>query len=122
MTEQEWDDLCDGCGLCCRLGGTQVACPSLDTCSNQCTNYENRTKTEVCVKVTPSNIAALHRAQILPKTCGYVRWYFGIQPYRLDFMKGAAKLIPFAMAKPEIQNSYLEGRKVWFAKQERDND
>lgn len=92
--------------------------------TNQCTVYDKRTETEVCLKVRPGNVLALHKRGILPMTCGYVRYYVLGVPYehaRLDFMRGAAKLVPFNMAHPDLQSDYFRQRKVWFGKVEREN-
>ena len=52
LTSQEWDAICDKCGLCClhkiidddtnELFYTNVACNLLDLETRQCSNYENR--------------------------------------------------------------------------------
>src|SRR5690606_7200910 len=124
ISEEEWEALCDGCGHCCNLARTGVACPGLDTVSNRCTVYKNRTEKEVCVKVRPGNVLHLYKRGILPETCGYVRYQVLGVPYehaRLDSMRGAARLIPFNMAHPDLQADYFRQRKVWFARVERDN-
>lgn len=121
LSDEEWENLCDGCGHCCNLARSGVACPSLDTEVNACTVYEKRTKTEMCTNVRPGNVLRLHKAGVLPITCGYVRYQLLGVPYehaRLDVMRGDAKLIPFNMAHPSIQNEYLRQRKTWLMKLE----
>jgi hypothetical protein len=79
MTTQEWESLCDGCGLCCQIriedidtgeiALSNVACRYLCLNSHQCTDYENRQKNVAdCVKVTPENVYEL---DWLPHTCAY---------------------------------------------------
>jgi uncharacterized cysteine cluster protein YcgN (CxxCxxCC family) len=79
MTKDEWESLCDGCGLCCQLrvedidtgelALTNAACSFLCLDSLQCTDYTNRQKNVPdCVKVTPENVNELNW---LPQTCAY---------------------------------------------------
>lgn len=79
MTAEEWESLCDGCGLCCQLrvededtgeiALSNAACRYLCLNSHQCTDYANRqSNVPDCVRVTPENIRELHW---LPHTCGY---------------------------------------------------
>ncbi len=79
MTPQEWESICDGCGLCCQIrvedidSGeivlSNVSCRYLCHDSHQCLDYANRQQNVPdCVKVTPQNI---HELTWLPHTCGY---------------------------------------------------
>ena len=79
MTSEEWESICDGCGLCCQLriedidtgeiALSNAACKYLCLNSHQCTDYENRFKNvSDCAKVTPENVEEL---DWLPRTCGY---------------------------------------------------
>ena len=79
MTPDEWESLCDGCGLCCQIRLEDVdtgeialsntACRYLCLDSHRCTDYANRQKNVAdCVKVTPQNV---HELNWLPITCGY---------------------------------------------------
>ena len=79
MSPEEWESLCDGCGLCCQIrvededtGETalsNVACRYLDLCSHRCSDYPNRQKNVAdCVRITPDNVRKL---TWLPATCGY---------------------------------------------------
>lgn len=85
MSAEQWESLCDGCGLCCQVqvecGETgeralsNAACRFLDLCTNQCSDYENRFENvEDCTKVTPQNVGELNW---LPHTCGYRLVYQG---------------------------------------------
>ena len=85
MTAQEWESLCDGCGLCClvrfeeedtgEIIPTRVHCKLFDAQACVCTDYANR-KAQVpdCVKLTPGNIEAL---PWMPKSCAYRRLHEG---------------------------------------------
>ena len=79
MTDEEWESLCDGCGLCCQIrvqdedtdeiSLSNVACRFLNLETNRCGDYANRQKNVPdCVKVTPQNVDEM---TWLPHTCGY---------------------------------------------------
>ena len=79
MTPDEWESLCDGCGLCClhkledsdtgEISYTNVACRLLDTSSCQCKNYTARKKlVPDCVVLTPDQVSEFHW---LPSSCAY---------------------------------------------------
>jgi len=79
MTAEEWESLCDGCGLCClhkiededtgAIFATGVACCLLDCQSCKCRDYPNRKKiVPDCIQLTREKIAEL---SWLPKTCAY---------------------------------------------------
>jgi uncharacterized cysteine cluster protein YcgN (CxxCxxCC family) len=85
MTREEWESLCDGCGLCCLIRfededtgvvfATHAHCRLFDPDRCTCTDYANR-KTYVpdCIKLTPGNIEALGW---MPKSCAYRRLHEG---------------------------------------------
>lgn len=85
LTTEEWEALCDGCGLCCliklededtgKVMATKVACKLFDASRCQCSNYENR-KAYVpdCIKVTAENIGEF---DWFPKSCAYRRVHEG---------------------------------------------
>ena len=79
MTPEQWESLCDGCGLCClrkiedsdsgEIAYTDVACRLLDIDSCQCANYPHRKKlVPDCVVLTPDQISEFHW---LPDSCAY---------------------------------------------------
>jgi uncharacterized cysteine cluster protein YcgN (CxxCxxCC family) len=81
MSAQEWESLCDGCGLCClvrfededtgEVTPTRVACRLFDAERCACTDYSNRNRhVPDCVKLTPGNIDDLYW---MPKSCAYRR-------------------------------------------------
>lgn len=83
LSSDEWEALCDGCGLCClnkiedigtgRVYTTRVACDLLNLETCQCTNYVNRKKfVPDCIKLTYRMVATI---DWLPETCAYARRY-----------------------------------------------
>ena len=85
MSPEEWEALCDGCGLCCQIrvededtGETalsNVACRYLDLCSHRCSDYGNRqSNVPDCVQITPENV---RRLNWLPASCAYRLVAFG---------------------------------------------
>jgi uncharacterized cysteine cluster protein YcgN (CxxCxxCC family) len=79
MTRDEWESLCDGCGLCCLLKVeeedtgqiylTRLGCKLLDTKSCRCRDYANRHKrVRDCVTITADTAGDI---AWLPQTCAY---------------------------------------------------
>jgi len=81
LTEQQWEQLCDRCGLCCihkienqkgEVFLTDVACKHLDIESVTCRCYHNRANNQtLCKALTPYNIE--ENLYWLPQTCAYRR-------------------------------------------------
>jgi uncharacterized protein len=81
MTPQEWESLCDGCGLCClvrfedeytgEVVPTRVHCRLFNPETCRCSDYEHR-KAQVpdCIKLEPGNIDDL---AWMPRSCAYRR-------------------------------------------------
>ncbi len=85
MSPQEWESLCDGCGLCCLVRfededtgeviPTRVHCKLFDPAVCRCSDYVERKKhVPDCIQLTPHNIEAL---EWMPKSCGYRRLHEG---------------------------------------------
>ncbi|QTA85921.1 YcgN family cysteine cluster protein [Desulfonema magnum] len=79
MTHEEWESLCDGCGLCClrkledmdtgEVFYTDVACFLLDIKKCRCKSYQNRTLlVPTCMILEPAKVKEI---RWLPKTCAY---------------------------------------------------
>jgi len=79
LAADEWEALCDGCGLCCliklededtgRLYFTNLTCILLDGDDCQCSDYPNRqSKVPDCRSIT---LSSLREINWLPPTCAY---------------------------------------------------
>ena len=79
LTQEEWENLCDGCAQCCRVKVrnerteriivSAVACRFLNTSNCLCTRYRDRLKlVQDCVRITAENVESL---TWLPDTCAY---------------------------------------------------
>lgn len=79
LSPEEWEALCDRCGLCClekleheetgEVVYTRAICPLSDPETARCTDYENRhVRVPHCVPLTPERVADFHW---LPETCAY---------------------------------------------------
>lgn len=79
LTREEWEALCDGCGLCClhklededtgEIHDTNVACRLLDVKTARCSDYRHRRAlVPDCLRLTPKLAGEL---PWLPETCAY---------------------------------------------------
>ena len=70
MSKQEWESLCDGCGMCCvnkleyegtgELAQTDTCCKLLDPKTARCRDYKNRKKiVPDCIQLTPKVVAKI---------------------------------------------------------------
>lgn len=78
LSDEEWEALCDGCGLCClhklqdeddgALYYTDIACHSFDSKRCRCQDYHGRNKVEMCL-----NLREMRREDFswLPRSCAY---------------------------------------------------
>jgi len=83
MSHDEWESLCDGCGLCClvkiededsgQVFNTTVSCRQLNIENCRCRDYQNRlADVPMCMQLTLGNLSEL---KWLPETCAYKRLY-----------------------------------------------
>lgn len=79
LNHEEWEALCDGCGLCCLIKimdeegedvyYTDVVCRYHDSKACRCTVYGERTvKVPTCLVVTPDIADSV---EWIPETCAY---------------------------------------------------
>ncbi|MBT8149126.1 MAG: YcgN family cysteine cluster protein [Gammaproteobacteria bacterium] len=79
MTHAEWEQVCDGCGLCClvrvqdedteEIYDTNVVCRHYDCQNAKCSNYGSRTAIkDGCVQLTPELV---RQYDWLPDSCAY---------------------------------------------------
>ena len=79
LTQQEWEQLCDGCGKCCLhkvededtgiLYGTNVVCQYLNIETCQCEHYAQRSVlVPECITLSSHN---LQQVYFMPTTCSY---------------------------------------------------
>lgn len=100
MSREQWESLCDGCGLCClvrfedaesgEIIPTRVHCRLLDAATCRCSDYATR-KHHVpdCITLTPRLVA---RLKWMPKSCAYRRLHEG---------RGLAEWHPLVSGDPE---------------------
>lgn len=81
LTPDEWEALCDGCGLCClikledeetqEVAYTKVACKLLNCQTGECSQYANRHHhVPDCIQITLENVNNIYW---LPSSCAYKR-------------------------------------------------
>ena len=79
LSPEEWEMLCDGCGLCClkkivdgdteEIHYTAIACRLLDTETCRCRDYEHRKESvSDCAILSPRSEETF---LLLPETCAY---------------------------------------------------
>lgn len=79
MSSDQWESLCDGCGLCClvkieneesgEVFNTGISCKQLNIETCRCSDYENRlSDVAMCIQLTLDNLPSLGW---LPETCAY---------------------------------------------------
>lgn len=96
---QEWEALCDGCGMCCliklededshEVAYTKVACKLLDCQTASCSDYIHR-KQHVpdCIELTPALLDTIHW---LPASCAYRRLHEGKDLPRWHYLRTGSR-------------------------------
>ena len=85
MSHDEWESLCDGCGLCClqklededsgEVFYTHLACTLLDLKTCRCGDYPSRlARVPDCLRLDLTSLPTLHW---LPRSCAYRRVHEG---------------------------------------------
>lgn len=111
---QDWEDLCDGCGMCCEIRNSGVACPQLDVSTNRCKSYANRVEAHpACLTVTPANVLGLEKLGVLPSDCPYVRTARGLpvlspRVRALRDKNYPARFVPMQLAENEFQLTFYK--------------
>ncbi len=83
MSQEQWESICDRCGLCCLnklqdedsddVYYTRVSCKLFDTQKCQCAMYADRKRlVKDCIQLTYKQLTH-HAYKWLPETCGYKR-------------------------------------------------
>lgn len=102
LSHEEWEALCDGCGLCCLhklededtgdIAVTDVACKFFDIDVCRCKDYTHRHAMEVdCVQLDAQTANNYHW---LPETCAYRRMAKGrALPYWHYLVSGDRSLV-----------------------------
>ena len=112
VSQQEWESLCDGCGLCCltklmddeteEIVYTRVVCSYSDLNTGECSDYPNRSENvPACVQLTLDRVADF---DWLPDTCAYRMVYRG---------QGLASWHPLVSGqKDSLKNAYVGLRSI----------
>ena len=124
MSAEEWESLCDGCGLCClvkiededsaEILNTSVSCKLLDIEECRCSDYKNRfDKAEMCTKLTLEN---LPKMKWLPDSCAYKRlannqslpkWHYLISGDKSAVHKAGVSAKWFALSEKYVHPTQL---------------
>ena len=132
MTKEEWESLCDGCGLCCLqklqddetndIYYTNLHCHYLDTTNNYCTTYQDRhEKVPECVWLTPDQA---HEFKWLPRTCAYrllasgkdlYPWHPLISGNKESVHKAGITMRGKSVADKTVPEAYWQDHIIWKA-------
>lgn len=117
LNHDEWEALCDGCGVCCLIkyqeddvvGYTDVACQLLDCNSGACQDYTNRQQyVPDCVRLTLKNLPNM---PWLPDTCAYKRRYLGQDLPAWHYLLGGGRA-PVSVAGKCISEQGLDDEQI----------
>ncbi len=122
---QEWEALCDGCGLCClvklededtgQVVYTKVACKLLDCNTGRCNDYESRQQhVSDCLQLQPDTISKM---TWLPPSCAYRRlnegknlpsWHYLNTGSRTSVQKAKKSVAGRCISETEVAEDDLE--------------
>ncbi|MDO4222645.1 MAG: YcgN family cysteine cluster protein [Acinetobacter sp.] len=125
LSHDEWEALCDGCGLCClikleddethEVAYTKVACKLLDCATGACSDYRNR-KSQVtdCIQLSMDNVASFYW---LPPSCAYRRlsegkalpsWHYLNTGSRKSVIKAKKSVAGRCISEQDVHDDDLE--------------
>jgi len=126
MTPDEWEALCDGCGICClekledadtgEIELTSICCEYMDTSNCRCLIYESRMFiNDDCIELDPDTVRQI---PWLPDTCAYRRiaegeelesWHPLVSGSRLTVHKAGVSVRFKAVSMQDIHPGDLSG-------------
>ncbi|NKB76183.1 MAG: hypothetical protein GKR96_03835 [Gammaproteobacteria bacterium] len=116
LNQQQWENLCDGCGRCClvklqdedtnQLYYTNLSCEFLDQDTCRCTQYSDRkNKKPECIVLSKQNLDVL---EWMPITCAYRRFDRGEAPLNhLGELSVKGKTVNETRVDPDDQEDYI---------------
>lgn len=125
LNPEEWEALCDGCGLCClvkledeesqEVAYTKVACKLLDCQTARCRDYPNRQQqVPDCIQLTPEKLRTIHW---LPPSCAYRRlaegknlpsWHYLNTGTRQSVIKAKKSAAGRCISELDVQEADIE--------------
>lgn len=125
LNTQEWEALCDGCGLCClvklededtqEVAYTKVACKLLDCTTARCSNYPERLDyVPDCIQLTPEKLRQIHW---LPASCAYRRlnegkslpsWHYLNTGSRQSVIKARKSVAGRCISETEVDEEQID--------------
>jgi uncharacterized cysteine cluster protein YcgN (CxxCxxCC family) len=125
LNTQEWEALCDGCGLCClvklededtqEVAYTKVACKLLDCTTARCSNYPERLDyVPDCIQLTPEKLRQIHW---LPASCAYRRlnegkslpsWHYLNTDSRQSVIKARKSVAGRCISETEVDEEQID--------------
>jgi len=129
LSSEQWESLCDGCGLCClhklededsgEIFYTDVACKYLDLDNGGCKDYNNRlSNVPECLNLTPEDVK---RRGWLPDTCAYklvsqgrplYSWHPLISGSNLAMIDQGVAVIRWVVSEEDVEGEDLQDRVI----------
>ena len=125
MTQNEWEAVCDGCGLCClvklededthEVCYTKVSCKLLDCKTARCSDYPHRQQyVSDCIQLTPERLRSI---SWLPPSCAYRRlsegknlpsWHYLNTGSRQSILKAKKSAAGRCISENEVDPEQIE--------------